>query len=171
MCASAIATLTTRDADPAAALGRSLARHLRASSTGSQASQDRVTRASRPRHRALSGAPATPTSLSTYRMLVAALARRLADIWAKPAGCDIVAPPTAGVRSARGGCWMRDRSVGCMLARAGGQSQSRCIGQLWSFLKGAIIKGLVEVYGGHADDLRSTSSNVNVGERPTLGCQ
>ncbi len=103
-------------------------------------------------------------------MLVAALARRLADIWAKPAGCDIVAPPTAGVRSARGGCWMRDRSVGCMLARAGGQSQSRCIGQLWSFLKGAIIKGLVEVYGGHADDLRSTSSNVNVGERPTLGC-
>ena len=51
-------------------------------------------------------------------MLVAALARRLADIWAKPAGCDIVAQPTAAALPARGGCWMRDQSVGCMLARA-----------------------------------------------------
>ena len=34
-----------------------------------------------------------------------------------------------------------------------------------------IIKGPFEVSAGHADDLRSTSSNVNVGERPKLGCQ
>ena len=34
-------------------------------------------------------------------MLVAALARRLADIWAKPAGCGIVAPPTAVVAGPR----------------------------------------------------------------------
>ena len=40
-----------------------------------------------------------------------------------------------------------------------------------SLLKGAIIKGPFEVSAGHADDLRSTSSNVNVGERPKLGCQ
>jgi len=38
-------------------------------------------------------------------MLVAALARRLADIWAKPAGCDIVAQPTAAVAGPR---WLLD---------------------------------------------------------------
>ena len=42
-----------------------------------------------------------PTCLSTYHMLTAALAGRLPDIWAKPTGCGIVAPPTAVVASPR----------------------------------------------------------------------
>ena len=57
------------------------------------------------------------------RMLVATLAWRLADIWAKPAGCGIVAPPTAAVAGPR---WLLDAWPVCWMHACSGRVARGC---------------------------------------------